>query len=308
MRRLLAALCLVLLATPSLACEGRSLDDARFFASPLCLPETPARVVVLDSSFGLGIALDAGLSVVGAPLDRMGDAGLKARAEEAGVTSIGFVTEPSFETIVALQPDLILAFVGSESMASGVYPMASQFAPTALFTSLDWQGFYRVLADISGEGDRIEAELAAYEERLADVHARMPETPVSVLRITSWDFQVYLDAPVAYAPFEVMKRAGVVRTDYETTDDPDLTMKRPDWEELAALDGDIMLYIVGGTNASDTDGRHEEVLTNPLWQMLPAVEAGRVHRVDHGTWMEFNGLGSAHSVLDDLEAYVIDAP
>jgi iron complex transport system substrate-binding protein len=30
-----------------------------------------------------------------------------------------------------------------------------------------------------------------------------------------------------------------------------------------------------------------------------------VHRVGHGTWMQFSGLDSAHQVLDDLERYVI---
>ena len=128
------------------------------------------------------------------------------------------------------------------------------------------------------------------------------------MRNTSWDFQVYLDAPETYAPFRVMQRAGVQRTDYETTDKVGRAMKRPDWEELAELDGEILLYIVGGTNASATDGRHEEVLNHPLWQMLPAVEAGRVHRVDHADWMEFSGLASAHRVLDDLERYVVGRP
>ena len=84
-----------------------------------------------------------------------------------------------------------------------------------------------------------------------------------------------------------------------------MSMKRPGWEELAELDGDVLLYIVGGTNDSDKDGRHEEVLNNPLWQMLPAVRSGDVHRVGHGTWMQFSGLDSAHQVLDDLERYVI---
>ncbi|WP_163852101.1 iron-siderophore ABC transporter substrate-binding protein [Pseudooceanicola aestuarii] len=304
----LALLFSVLLPGLAQACDGRLIEDPAIYNAPLCLPAEPQRVVVLDASFGLGIALDAGLAVVGAPLDLMSDATLKSRAEAAGVTSIGLVTEPSLETIVALQPDLILGFTGSESMASGIYPMAAQLAPTMLYTSLDWAEFYRLLGGLTGQQAEVEDALAAFEVRLADLRDRMPETTVSVLRITSWDFQVYMDSPVTYAPFEIMRRAGVHRSAYETTDDPSLAMKRPDWEELARLDGDILLYIVGGTNASATDGRHEEVLGNPLWQMLPAVQAGRVHRIDPAVWMEFSGLASAHRVLDDLERYVIGQP
>lgn len=305
-RRSLAAL--MLMAAPAFACESHLLDDSAIYAAPLCLPKSPQRVVVLDPAFGLGIALDVGLPVVGAPLERMGDQALKARAEAAGVTSLGFVTEPSLETIVALQPDLILGFAGSPSLASGLYPQVSQLAPSLLYTGTDWRHFYHLMAGLTGRGDEISAKFQTYDDRLADLRARMPDISVSVLRITSWDFQVYLDAPESYAPFAVMQAAGVRRSAYETTADPSLSMKRPDWEELAGLDGDVLLYIVGGTNTSDTDGRYDEVLANPLWQMLPAVQTGHVHRVEAATWMEFSGLASAHRVLDDLERFVIGQP
>lgn len=302
-------LCIFQLAANAVqACEERLVEDQNVYAAPLCLPSDPKRVVVLDASFGLGISLDVGLPVVGAPLERMSDEALKARAETAGATSTGFVTEPSLEAIVALQPDLIVGFPGSESMAAGIYPMVSQLAPALLYTSIDWQDFYTLMAGFTGQEDEVAKDLSALDTRLADLRARMPDTTVSVVRITSWDFQVYLDSPVTYAPFEIMRQAGVQRSAYETTDDPTLSMKRPDWEELAQLDGEVLLYIVGGTNASAEDGRHEEVLANPLWQMLPAVSAGNVHRVDHADWMEFSGIASAHRVLDDLERYVIGTP
>jgi len=301
-------LCVALSASIAAACDGRVVDDARVYASPLCVPAAPKRVVALDMSFGLGVSLDVGAPLVGAPLDRMSDDDLKARAEAAGAESIGFVAEPSLEAIAALEPDLIVGFLGSESLASGVHPMVSRIAPTLLYTGLDWEAFYRLMAGFTGREGEVAAALAAYETRLADIRARMPDVAVSVVRITSWDFQVYLDAPHAYAPFEVMRRAGVRRSAYETTDDPNLSMKRPDREELARLDGDVLLYIVGGTNDSDVDGRHEEVLEDPLWRMLPAVRSGRVHRIDPAVWMEFSGLGAAHRVLDDIERHVIGAP
>lgn len=296
---------LALSAAPAAACDGRVVDSDAVYASPVCIAAAPQRVVVLDASFTLGIGLDTGLPIVGAPLARMSDEDLAARAASAGIESTGAVDQPSIETIVALQPDLIVGFTGDPGLAAVIYPQVSQVAPTLLYAGLDWRDFHLLLAGITGTTDQAEARFAEYDARLADVRARMPDTPVSVLRITSWDFQVYLDAPVSYAPFEVMRQAGVRRSAYETTDDPGLSMKRPDWEELAALDGDILLYIVGGTNDSDRDGRLEEVIGDPLWQMLPAVQSGRVHRIDHGPWMEFNGLASANRVLDDLERFVV---
>lgn len=295
------------MTSPALACEGRTITSDSVHASPLCVPEKPLRVVVMDFGFGLGVGLDVGLPIVGAPLDRMSDEALKARAEAAGVTTTGFVTEPSLETIVALEPDLIIGFPGSESIAEAIYPQLSQLGPTLLYTDANWQDFYKLLAGLTGAEDRVNAELAAYQARLDDIRTRVPQDKtVSILRITPWDFQVYLDGPVAYAPFAVMRDAGVKRTAYETTEDPGEMVKRPDWEELAGLSGDTLLYIVGGTNDSDTSGRHEEVLANPLWQMLPAVKSGNVHRIEVSTWMEFSGLASANRVLDDVERYIIN--
>ena len=145
----------------------------------------------------------------------------------------------------------------------------------------------------------------AYERRAAGIRERMPDVKVSVVRITPGGFQVYLDGPAAYAPFAVLKDAGVKRTAYETTTDGTF-MKRPDWEGLAALDGDVLLYIVGSGYDPDKGARLEaETLANPLWQMLSAVKARRAHRVDVVTWMAFAGLASANAVLDDLERYVI---
>ncbi|WP_245155745.1 hypothetical protein [Paracoccus ravus] len=83
------------LAGPALACEGWLLDAPEIHASPLCVPAAPKRVVVLDASFGLSVGMDVGLPIVGAPLDMMSDAALKARATERGVTRTAFGQSPA---------------------------------------------------------------------------------------------------------------------------------------------------------------------------------------------------------------------
>ena len=307
-RTISTAICaLVLSVTTAVACDGRLIDDDRFFGAPLCVPERPQRVVVLDQSFSLGIGMELGLPIIGAPLTRMSDENLLQKAQDAGIEDLGFVTKPNLERIVALQPDLIVGFTGNPGLAESVYPMLSSLAPTLLDVSGDWRGYYDVIGQLSGQEDKVAGLFEAYNARLEEVRAKVPDTKVSILRITSWDFQVYTDSPAAYAPFDIVAEAGVLRSDFETAPDGP-SLKRPDWEELAGLDGDILLYIVGGTNDSDVDGRHEEVIENPLWALLPAVRNDRVHRIDPATWMEFSGLISAHRVLDDIERLITDTP
>lgn len=287
-------------------CNGLLIENPSIYAGPHCLAERPKRVVVLDPSFSLGIGLDVGLPIVGAPLARMGDQDLHDRAVAAGVTSLGFITEPSLERLVSLQPDLIVGFTGNVGLAESYYPIFAQIAPTILETSGKWKPYYRLLAQLSGQEKQVDALFEKFDARIESLRSRIPDgQKISVLRITSWDFQVYPSGPKSYAPFALLSEVGVKRSVYENGN-PTSGVLRPDWEELAKLDGDILLYIVGGTNDSDTDGRHEDVLNHPLWKMLPAVQAGRVHRISPGTWMEFNGLGSANRVLDDIETYIIN--
>ncbi|NHT76938.1 iron complex transport system substrate-binding protein [Rhizobium sp. PP-F2F-G38] len=296
----------MLLSSPVFAqCDGRLIEDGAFLHPPLCAPKEPKRIVSLVPTFSLGIALELGLPVVGAPLFGMSDEDLKSRAEAAGVVDLGSFMEPSIEKIVALQPDLI---IGSDFLGEEAYQMASRLAPTALLTGANWKEFYRTLANITGVADGMEGRFTEYEKRVASVRERVPkDVRVSVVRITPWEFQVYLDEPDAWAPFDVLREAGVRRTDFETSETK-VGTKRLDFEGLTGLDGDILLYIVGGSNDSATSGRHEAVLANPLWKMLPAVKAGRAYRVDAATWMEFSGLASANKVLDDIETYIISRP
>ncbi|MEC9433794.1 MAG: iron-siderophore ABC transporter substrate-binding protein [Pseudomonadota bacterium] len=284
-------------------CDGRLVEGPMILGGPVCVPVDPQRILVLDPTFSLGMGLELGLPLVGAPLVGMSDDALRARAEAAGVESIGAFVEPSLETVAALQPDLIL---GAGMLGETALAMASRIAPTVLIGAENWKDYYRILARATGRGAEAEAILAEYEARAQALRARVSRAPVSVLRITTWDFQVYLDSPRAYGPFLVLRDAGVVRPPFETAQG-DETLRRPDWEELAGLSGETLLYIVGGANDSDTNGRLDEVLAHPLWRALPAVKAGRAHRVDAGTWMEFSGAASAHRVLDDVERYLLAA-
>ena len=264
MRFSLFCFALILLpVTASAECDGRLIDSPHVMPSPVCIPQQPERLLSLDAAYTLGMALESDLPLVGAPLFGMSDEDLRQKAEARSVENVGHLIEPSVEKIIALQPDLI---VGSGFLGETALQLASRIAPTVLITAKDWKDYLRTLIEVGGSNKNADDLLSSYQSRVAEVRERVPDIKVSVVRITSWDFQVYLDAS-KYAPFAVLQEAGVRRTDYETSTDG-VTLKRPDWEQISQLDGDVLLYIVGGTNTSDTDGRLEEVLDNPLWQML----------------------------------------
>lgn len=291
---------------PSLAaCAGHLVADGAY-AAPVCLPEAPQRIVTLEPWLTLGTLSDLGVPVIGVPVIGIQDPDLRRQVEADGVADLGHPVEPSLERIVALQPDLI---IGSSYMHAQIHEILTQVAPTLLIDQMGWKDHILLLAEATGRWPEAQEMLARYETRAQAIRDAVPEDlRLSVVRIARAGFQVYLDGPGAYGPYAVLSEAGVRRTAWETTTD-DRMLKRPDWEEIAALDGDILLYVaVAGVEDADDDRLTAETLAHPLWQALPAVAAGRSYRVDRSTWMAFRGLVSAHLVLDDVERYVLGRP
>ena len=308
--RLLSVIVLFLLsALPAWAdCAQRTIAH-NVLGAPVCVPQSPARIVVMDPFYDLGMALELGAPVVAAPLIGIPDTNLQARAREASLLDLGDAKQPSLERVVAAWPDLI---IGDAQLHARIAGQLRQIAPTALIRSQSWKEHLTTLAGIVGRQEAADRALAGYEDRVASIRARLreeaPDTTVSIIRIAPHGFHVYLDGPRAYAPYAVLHEAGVRRTDYETTEG-DEVLKRPDWEEVAALDGDVLLYVVAAGNAPGADAALEkETTANPFWQMLPAVAAGRAHRVDKAPWFGFNSVASAHRILDDVERYILTAP
>jgi len=287
------------------SCDGVTVSE-HIHGGPLCVPSDAERIVTLEPWLTLGTLFELDVPVIGAPMMGVQEEALKAEAARLGVADIGHPMQPSLERIAALRPDLI---IGSAYMHAQAYEKLSAIAPTLLVDAIGWKDHYRLLAGITGKAEDAESAIGAYEDRAEEIRSHVPDgLEVSVVRVAPTGFQVYLDGPAAYAPYAVLGEAGVSRTPYEMTGD-DTAVKRPDWEELAALDGDVLLYVVvSGYDTGPDEQLAADTVGNPLWQMLPAVAAGRAHRVDRLTWMAFHGIASAHRVLDDVERYVLTAP
>lgn len=252
----------------SAQCSGRSLTTG-VYGAPICVPDTPRRIVVLDPFYNLGMALELGLPLVGAPLMSVQDHELKEKADKATVSDIGEARQPSLERIVALKPDLI---VGDAALHGQSYQNFAKIAPTALIDAKNWKDHFRTLALLSGKSDEATQMLAGYEKRVVAIRDKTASHKVSVLRVTPSGFHVYLDGPAAYAPYEVLRDAGVKRSAYETTED-NTVFKRPEWEDLSLLDGDILLYVV----AADTI----RPWTMRLPTARPATPSGKCCRQSH---------------------------
>ena len=286
------------------ACQGKEITEGVYNA-PFCVPAGAKRIVTLDPLLTLGILIELEAPVVATPYLAIQDAEVLDVVKQSKMVDLGNPKEPSLERLAALKPDLI---IGSTEAHAQIYEKASKIAPTVFFSHMGWKQYVRLLAEIIDREDAANEALAAYEKRVASIRQRMKDVTVSAVRFAPGRFVVFVDGPAAYAPVAVLHEAGVKRTAYETVTD-DTIVKRPDWEELANLDGDILLYVsASGFESGPDDALGKEVTGNPLWQFLPAVRNGRAYRVDRATWQSFHGIASAHRILDDIERYILSTP
>jgi iron complex transport system substrate-binding protein len=285
------------------ACPGKEITEGVYNA-PFCVPTEAKRIVTLDPLLTLGLLIELEAPVVATPYMAIQDPEVLDFIKQSKMVDLGNPREPSLERIAALKPDLI---IGSAEGHSPIYEQTSKIAPTVLFNHMDWKKYLQLLSIATGSEGTANEALAAYEKRVASIRERMKgkDVTVSTVRFAPGRFVVFVDGPAAYAPFAVLHEAGVKRTAYETVSDGTI-VKRPDWEEIANLDGDILLYVsASGFESGPDDALEKEVTENPLWQLLPAVQNGRAHRVDRVIWQSFHGIGSANRVLDDIERYIL---
>lgn len=306
MLRSFALLLFLALVVPqaAAACGGRLVSEA-IIGPPVCIPKQPQRIVALDPLLTLGILQELGVPIVATPYAGIQDLEVRKAAQAASIADLGHPLQPSLERLLLAKPDLI---IGSADLHGAIREAVSRIAPTLLLQHMDWKRHVMLLAEFTDRSDTAASALRGYEQRVAGIRARVADVAVSVARVRPGGFNVYLDGPAAYAPYAVLRDAGVRRSAYETTTG-NTVAKRADWEEVAALDGAILLYVVvSGLDPEPDDALAAATVANPLWQMLPSVRAGRAHRVDRATWMGFHGVTSAHRVLDDIERLILKKP
>lgn len=307
MKKILALLSLAFVLSLSYAQDcatnQRLFKSDTIIGSSVCVPKTPQRVVVLDPFYNLQMGLELGLSIVGSATSGAEFPAALTEEQLASITDIGQFDAPNLEVITELNPDLILAdafFHESNKDA------LDAIAPTVLVNTPDWKKYFRTIAGATGRSDQAEAAFTDYDKRTQTIHETLLDETLSFVRMIPGGFQVYVQGPSAYAPFSVLEDAGVKRPPFETATD-DTVLKRPDWEGLSNIKGDVLFYIVGGGHDSpERQGLEAEVTSNPIWQALPAVKSGNDHRVSEEQWISFGGLASANAVLDDVERYLTE--
>jgi iron complex transport system substrate-binding protein len=273
------------------------------------IEEEPTRVVAL----GWGdaeTALALGVQPVGASdWLAFGGEGVgpwsEGRYDEA--PEIIETTEPSFEAIAALEPDLIL-----DTKSDGTqerYDLLSRIAPTVgMPEGVDpYQTTYEQQLELVGqalgrteEADELAAEVTQAFEDAAAEHPEFDGTETAVAAFTSEGFAAYVEGDTRV---DFMEELGFVNKPAIQDLASDSFFVPVSEEQVSLLDSDLTVAFPIFVEASEFTG-------NPLWQALPSVQEGRAVVLDDEALANAFSIGTAPSIqyaLDNAVPLFADA-
>lgn len=273
--------------------ETREIETAK---GVIKVDGEPQRVVVLSEA-ALDTALALGVKPLGSVATR-GSTAVSAYLQlKAGKLAIvGTAREFNLESILALQPDLILA---PNAIGQDVYNILSKLAPTivpAAVSTDDWRKTVNSYAQALGKVKEAEAAYKALDQRIETIGGRLrPGQTVSVVR---------------WMPQGPMIMSSKIFTGQLLTQ---LGLKTP---ELANSLGDkphsdtLSLENLGKVNADqlflaalNEEGKATMAAARKqaAFERLDVVKSGNVSTVDGQIWTSGTGILAANKVLDDIE-------
>jgi iron complex transport system substrate-binding protein len=304
------------LAAQNTECEAgfRLFDHELLATDPVCVPENPQRIAMMDTiGIELMFVLDTPPAVqIGAYTDQL-LMNFPALEEEVtlffeSIPDVGFPS-PNPEVILQAQPDLIV-----------IYDFAMQFAdqlnaiaPTVfvqLLPGVDLELAFDFHAQLLGLEDEVATLLATYGERTAAlgmlIDEPIAEQSIVVARLDAAGLSFFATNP-AYAVLndlgwnpseEFSETLANINTEFA------FGLRPVTLEELPLLNGDYLFvyFVAEGITPDELNTQLDDIMMNPLWLALPVVQNERVFRVP--PYWNFNGIISAHHIIDDLFRYV----
>ncbi|MEJ3654779.1 ABC transporter substrate-binding protein [Actinomycetes bacterium KLBMP 9759] len=288
---------------------GPSAATVRTVTHPLGtsdIPVAPKRVVSLDSNGALQVSLELGAPLIASEtLDGSVSVPGYLPAPPPGFTSLGF-NKLNLERLAELGPDLI---IGNMQRVEENYPKISAIAPTVPYENagrgVDWREAVRVVGDVLGARAEVDRRLDGYAQRAAAVAgaraAAVQEYAVALLRFTDSELRIVRGGIFGSS---ILGHVGVRRPP-----STDLPGGNPNYVSIAedtvglVADADVILYFVGGGGSEVGTPRatFDRYTTGGLWQLLPAVRAGRVVELDPVAWWDGYSVSAGMACLDELD-------
>ncbi|GLQ57891.1 ABC transporter substrate-binding protein [Devosia nitrariae] len=269
------------------------------------VPDDPQRVVILTNE-GTEALVHLGVIPIGAAQSWDGDPWYEHLAEPlADTVSLGTETGINLEQVAALEPDLI---IGTRVRQEKIYGQLSAIAPTVFSETLGetWLDNYQFYGEVLGLGELAAANVGTLKARAATLGSSLGEAideEVSLVRFSPGRTRIYYRGTF---PGVILDLVGFPRP---TAQDRADSFEEVQKERIAEMAGDRIFYFSNDLNPEDAVANLEDWTSDPLWNNLEAVKAGRAYRVSEMIWNAGGGILCAHMMLDDIaRIYGVPAP
>ncbi|MBZ0295208.1 MAG: iron-siderophore ABC transporter substrate-binding protein [Anaerolineae bacterium] len=312
----LLLLCMLIITGAALAQNSSECEDGfRLFehellaTEPVCIPENPQRIVAVDR-FSLETLLAVGIvPAASSDIDTFLSDFSYLAEQAADVMDIG--NPPNLELVLNVQPDLI---IGIEPRIADVQQELAEIAPTVSITfttSENWKAVVEAIGAVVNETEAVEAAFDQYNARIETLKESLADQQAPEISVVfpyqefifAYLMDTFLGTILADAGLSIPQAQTAVTEETETTFRLSLTK-----EQLNLLDGDyifVWMYSTGPEDDEENQRLLDDLVSDPLWQTLSAVQAGHVTTEIGGYWIG-SSLIAANAVIDDLFTYIAE--
>ena len=261
------------------------------------LETTPETVVTFDIA-SLDTLDTLGVDVVGLPQDFVPERLSQYRGDD--YTNVGSLFEPDFETLAALQPDLIIV----ANRSSAAYDDLSKIAPTIDMTV--WGAGYldqlrdrvTTLGEIFGHQDAVADHLSELDANVAATRELAADAGTALIILTSGG-RVSAYGPgsrFGWLHDELGVKPVIEDVEAATHGDP------VSFEFLLETNPDY-LFVIDRDSAINAGDAARATLDNDLVKQMDAVRNDRVSYLDSVNWyIVMSGLTATSAMVEEVRA------
>lgn len=262
--------------------------------------EEPKRVAALIGSFAHMWYLAGGLdSLAAAASDTWTSFDIPLGEE---VINLGSTKKVSLETVIAAQPDFILASVNTDADLALREPLEDMGIPTAFFqvsTFPDYLRVMKILTDITGCQENYRKNVLDIQQQVDDTKARADGSAPTALYIRVSGNGCKVKNSQGSVLGEMLCDLGAVNiADSEQTLLENLSM-----EVILEQDPEFIFVVLQSADPAVAQGVLEKtLLSDPAWECLTAVAEGRFFLMDPALYnlKPNDRWGEAYEKLADI--------
>lgn len=256
------------------------------------LPAKPQKIVVLSTSH-LELLYAVGGQAIGRASTKTG----ALPAQAVNLPEVGFVYNVNMEKLLALQPDLVIAYQGMNEKLIPV--LESSNIPVLVLKMKNYEDIVakvKLFGDINGTPDTAEALISNINSKIKAVQGKLPqqETKIAILHATAKTVTVELDSSTAGSVAKMLNLKNIASGNMPLEKDPDISPYS--LEKLVAGDPDVIFVVTMGQAGEIESRMRADVESNPAWNGLRAVKEKRLYFLPSELFLLNPGLRIDESV------------